>query len=269
MARIRQFAKDMGLSYNEAKNLVNKGRRLKDGGSTTLEKFMPVKAKNGKVTRINKDKTMQAKAGQFKNIVKDSVSGKITPEEAQKMIRKLVIAKQRGGGFDAEFEELRERMRVEERARRKPMAQSRKERLPESRRKTTGKFNLDLMRGTGALKKEDFPPKKEKNISKPKKRTSPKVVSPGKQKPTMTDDEVKAELRARTKPRMGAGTSKMRQSMPRGDITKKMKDGGAAFPDLSGDGKVTKKDILIGRGVIKKSRGGGIAIQGTGFKGVR
>ena len=24
------------------------------------------------------------------------------------------------------------------------------------------------------------------------------------------------------------------------------------FPDLSGDGKVTKKDILIGRGVIKK-----------------
>ena len=70
------------------------------------------------------------------------------------------------------------------------------------------------------------------------------------------------------KPRMGAGTSKMRKSMPRGDITKKMKKGGAAFPDLSGDGKVTQKDILIGRGVIKKSRGGGIAVQGTGFKGV-
>ena len=28
------------------------------------------------------------------------------------------------------------------------------------------------------------------------------------------------------------------------------------FPDLSGDGKVTKKDILMGRGVIKKKRGG-------------
>jgi len=24
------------------------------------------------------------------------------------------------------------------------------------------------------------------------------------------------------------------------------------FPDLSGDGKVTKKDILMGRGIIKK-----------------
>ena len=31
---------------------------------------------------------------------------------------------------------------------------------------------------------------------------------------------------------------------------KKMKEGGMA--DLSGDGKITKKDVLIGRGVIKK-----------------
>ena len=28
------------------------------------------------------------------------------------------------------------------------------------------------------------------------------------------------------------------------------------FPDLSGDGKVTMKDILMGRGVIKKKTGG-------------
>jgi|TARA_R100000231_G_scaffold101531_1_gene75512 hypothetical protein len=28
------------------------------------------------------------------------------------------------------------------------------------------------------------------------------------------------------------------------------------FPDLSGDGKVTMKDILMGRGVIKKKKGG-------------
>ncbi len=30
------------------------------------------------------------------------------------------------------------------------------------------------------------------------------------------------------------------------------------FPDLSGDGKVTRKDILIGRGVINKANGGGV-----------
>ena len=28
------------------------------------------------------------------------------------------------------------------------------------------------------------------------------------------------------------------------------------FPDLTGDGKVTQKDILIGKGVIKKKDGG-------------
>lgn len=37
-----------------------------------------------------------------------------------------------------------------------------------------------------------------------------------------------------------------------------MKAGGPAgkFPDLSGDGKVTKKDILMGKGVVKKQAGG-------------
>ena len=46
--------------------------------------------------------------------------------------------------------------------------------------------------------------------------------------------------------------------------------GGAAFPDLSGDGKVTQKDILIGRGVIDKEDGGTVEMQkgGTIFEGV-
>ena len=36
--------------------------------------------------------------------------------------------------------------------------------------------------------------------------------------------------------------------------------GGKAFPDLTGDGKVTFKDVLKGRGVIKKK--GGIVKKG-------
>ena len=42
------------------------------------------------------------------------------------------------------------------------------------------------------------------------------------------------------------------------DGTIYLKDGGSAskFPDLSGDGKVTQKDILMGRGVIKAAKGG-------------
>ena len=39
------------------------------------------------------------------------------------------------------------------------------------------------------------------------------------------------------------------------------KNGGAAFPDLSGDGKITQKDILIGRGVIEKEYGGPVGMQ--------
>ena len=62
----------------------------------------------------------------------------------------------------------------------------------------------------------------------------------------------------------------------------RMANGGEAkFPDLSGDGKITQKDILMGRGVIKKAKGGvvkkratrtkksrgsGAAIKGTKFK---
>ena len=62
MARVRQFAKDMGLSYNQAKNLVNKGRKLRDGGSSVLEKTMnkvkPIKATKGKFTKakVKKEK---------------------------------------------------------------------------------------------------------------------------------------------------------------------------------------------------------------------
>ena len=260
MARIRQFAKDMGLSYNEAKNLVNKGRRLKDGGSATLEKFMPVKAKNGKVTRINKDKTMQAKSGQFKNIVKDSVSGKITPEEAQKMIRKLVIAKQSGGGFDDEFKALQALNREFDRAKAKPTAQKMKEQLKKDIKDAPDKGTKSFL--TRELKAGG---KKAINLN-----LLPTEFQTEKEKKKfLGGDKPKKKATKGNTARIGAGTSKMRKSMPRGDITKKMKDGGAAFPDLSGDGKVTKKDILIGRGVIKKSRGGGIAIQGTGFKGVR
>ena len=53
------------------------------------------------------------------------------------------------------------------------------------------------------------------------------------------------------------------------------------FPDLSGDGKTTMKDILIGRGVIEKKKGGtlnyreggqfrgcGAQIKGKKFKGI-
>ena len=101
MTRIRQFAKDMGISYNKANSLVQKGRKKRDGGSTILENTMNnakmMKANKGKITKLTKETSLKAKMGNFKNIVNASVSGKITPQEAEKRIRKLVISKAMGG----------------------------------------------------------------------------------------------------------------------------------------------------------------------------
>jgi hypothetical protein len=43
---------------------------------------------------------------------------------------------------------------------------------------------------------------------------------------------------------------KMKTKIKSKKVKKKSK-----FPDMSGDGKVTKKDILMARGVIKKPKG--------------
>jgi len=145
MTRIRQFANDMGITYNKAKSLVEKGKKKRDGGSTVLEKFkMPIvirekknkkkkkepkgggpfmtpgqkkfldkqtgkgkpeeaksgkfmKAADGKITKLRKETSPKAKMGNFRNIVNAAVSGKMSPEKAEKAIRKIVISKAMGG----------------------------------------------------------------------------------------------------------------------------------------------------------------------------
>ena len=51
----------------------------------------------------------------------------------------------------------------------------------------------------------------------------------------------------------GSGEGRMQNSKITGKMMKKKKKK-KSFPDMSGDGKVTKKDILIARGVIKKGK---------------
>ena len=63
------------------------------------------------------------------------------------------------------------------------------------------------------------------------------------------------KTRAR-KPMMGGGMTMMPRAM--------YKKGGKSFPDLSGDGKVTMKDILMGRGVIKRPKKKGGIARGCG-----
>jgi len=52
----------------------------------------------------------------------------------------------------------------------------------------------------------------------------------------------------------GSGVGRMQNSKMTGEMMKKKKKKKGKFPDTSGDGKVTKKDILIARGVIKKGK---------------
>lgn len=52
----------------------------------------------------------------------------------------------------------------------------------------------------------------------------------------------------------GSGEGRMQNSKITGKRMKKKKKKKGKFPDMSGDGKVTKKDILIARGVIKKGK---------------
>lgn len=52
----------------------------------------------------------------------------------------------------------------------------------------------------------------------------------------------------------------MPKKMHGGKMHKKAKDGGN-FPDLNKDGKVTKADVLVGRGVIKAKKGAALKKQ--------
>jgi len=146
MVRVKQFADDLAISKNQAKNLINKGRNRKDGGSQILESVMkkPVYAKNGKA-----------------NVEKP----KKKPKNFKKTVNKIKM-----------------------------------EKAIESGKATIGDFN------------------------------------------EMTEYDMKQFLKGNS-----TGT----------------------FKDITGDGKVTQKDVLKARGVPGFSRGGGMAIQGLGFRGVK
>jgi hypothetical protein len=158
MARVRQFANDLGISKNQAQNLINKGRSRKDGGSQILENTMkPVKAKKGKMYSNDAEASNKNK-------------NKKTSEQIVKKINE----------YD--------------------------------------------------LTKSDITASVNKSFS---------------EKVAKQNEEAKKKVKKSN-----------------------MKNKGG-FPDLTGDGNVTKADILKGRGVKGFARGGGMAIQGLGFKGVR
>ena len=261
MTRIRQFAKDMGITYNKAKNLVQKGKKLRDGGSTILEKFtMPIvikekkkkkkepkgggplmtpgqkkfldkqtgkgkpeeaksgkfmKAADGKITKLRKETSPKAKMGNFRNIVNAATSGKMSPEKAEKAIRKIVASKKDGGSM------------------RKPRMGEKSMRKQTSESKAIRKFltQIDMIpiniRKSLGVKKKDGGATEFGMLSV-------KAGIDNNPKPTQAD-RIAGATKGKKK-MMGGGAMNM---MPR----RMMKKGGIA-------------------------RGGGAATSGTGFKGV-
>ena len=143
-------------------------------------------------------------------------------------------------------------------------------------------FSIALAKGPGTLftfkgkkykaikKHEGKGPSASRVEDKVTKATMVKGKRDTTKKFTKKDVDAAAKLVAKKKtPTPASGRFGQRKAGGLSEGIKKVKAMEAkngAFPDLSGDGKVTKKDILIGRGVIKK-RGGGAAIKGMNFKG--
>ena len=140
--------------------------------------------------------------------------------------------KKDGGSLNTALEKLRDASLKTPSRKMKPLAKpevkvrSKKDQADEARRqaKATG----------GRILPEKF-------TSEPSKRISP---SERKNTKLRTPQQKQKQLQKLPAPKT--------KSMPSGGKRRAMKNGG--FPDLSGDGKITKKDILMGRGVIKRKK---------------
>ena len=103
--------------------------------------------------------------------------------------------------------------------------------------------------GTGAINTTNI----SKNLKEFQKHKEDIIKSTDKYAKGLTD-EGKIKIKKAVAPALSK-LSKITQKKPKfnkgGRVGLK---GGNGFPDLSGDGKTTFKDILIGRGVIKKGK---------------
>lgn len=104
-------------------------------------------------------------------------------------------------------------------------------------------------------------PKKSPNPTRNPRRPSP---NPRRNSDMGTDSAVGRGNRAAEREARDA-ESLMPQRRMAGGKVKKMKDGG--FPDLNKDGKVTRADVLKGRGVKGMKQGGTCRGMGAATKG--
>ena len=250
MARVKQFADDLGISKNQAQTLINKGRSRKDGGSQILESVMkPKKYGSGgsnKVTKLKKGDNSKATMGNFKNIVNAAVAGKIPPKEAEEAIRKLALStpkvtKRDGGSYSKGADPLN---------------------LAGPKKNRNSKAGID---GPSGEKR------KRKAVKKPVRVAN---VDDFKEAPKLDKQKAGAEKMLKT---VKMAASKLPRGVggpvPRNRKIKRRDGGATDFGMLSvkagidKNPKATQADRIAG--ATKNMRGGGMAIQGLGFKGIR
>ena len=108
MTRIRQFANDMGISYNKAKGLIDKGKKRRDGGSTVLESYMPIIIREKKKLKVEKPKR-RPKKDPFRADKTESLNRKFSMETAkanEKAIKEINIRVTIGGGIFVSMKKL-------------------------------------------------------------------------------------------------------------------------------------------------------------------
>jgi hypothetical protein len=97
MARVKQFADDLAISKKQAKNLINKGRNRKDGGSQIMESHMPIYFEG--MDKKKKKKKVPMPKPRPKNIKKKKTSEQIIREKNEYDITKSDITE----SLDKEF----------------------------------------------------------------------------------------------------------------------------------------------------------------------
>ena len=223
MARVKQFADDLGISKNQAQSLINKGRSRKDGGSQILESVMkPKKYKTGGSNKAPTPKTLR-------QAVKKGLSDK-NPLK-----------------FFRENKELVKRDITE-----------RSDEI-QSKMNTTGRRSD---KGGGPAPKNRKKPKRAVT-----KKSSEKTI---KDITASTDREFSRKVFEANQKAMKEAGETRKQANP---ISKRKAGGQENFGMLSVKAGIdknpnaTQADRIAG--ATKNLRGGGIAIQGLGFKGVR
>ena len=103
-------------------------------------------------------------------------------------------------------------------------------------------------KSTGAINKVNI----SKNLKEFQKHKDEIIKSTDKYGKGLTD-EGKIKIKQNVAPTLSK-LSKITQKKPKFNKGGRVGLKGGSFPDLSGDGEVTKEDILIGRGVLKKKK---------------